>query len=70
MRDAVAVDGSAKRLELAHDALEQGRFAGAVRPDQGEQLASRHLALDVMHGGATVVAERQIAKADGRGLRS
>ena len=62
----VEIDAAAERLELAHDALEQRRFAGAVGPDDGEQLAARHLAGDVMHGGMPVIAEREIAKRDGR----
>ena len=61
----VEIDTAAERLELAHDALEQRRFAGAVRPDNGEQLAVLHLAGDVMHGGMPVVTEREIAKLDG-----
>ncbi len=36
----VAVDAAAKRLQLADDALEQGRLAGAVGADDGEQLAA------------------------------
>ena len=35
----VEIDTAAERLELAHDALEQRRFAGAVGSDDGEQLA-------------------------------
>ena len=55
-------------LSSPDDALEQGRLAGAVRPDQREQLAAVDLAGDVMHGGVAVVAERQIVEADGRRL--
>src|SRR6185312_8849081 len=62
----VAIDPAAERLELAHDALEQCRFAGAVGSDDSEQLALRHLAGDVMHGGMPVIAEREVAKFDGR----
>ena len=55
-----------ERLELADDAFEQCGLAGAVRADDGEQIAMRHLAIDVMHGGMPVIAEREIAEDDGR----
>ena len=64
--EAVELEAATERLELAHDALEQGRLAGAVRPDNGEKLAARHLAVDVMHGRMPVIAERQVAKGDRR----
>jgi hypothetical protein len=58
-----------QRLELPDNALEQGRLACAVRPDEREQIATVNLAGDVVHGRVAVVAERQIVKADGRRLR-
>ena len=64
--EAVAVEAAAERLELADDALEQGRLAGAVRADDGEQRAALDLAGDVMHGGMPVIAERQVVEDDGR----
>src|SRR4029079_11545334 len=56
-----------QRLDLAEDAFEQGRLAGAVRPDNGEQRSPPDFAGDVTHRRMAVVAERQVAKnEDGR----
>ena len=66
--EAEEVDRAVERLDLAHQAFEQRRLAGAVRTDKREQLALRHLARHVMHGGMAVIAEGQIAKLDGGGV--
>jgi hypothetical protein len=55
-------EGTRKRLELPDDAPEQSGFAGAIRPDQREQIATGNLAGDVMHSRVPVVAEGQIMK--------
>ncbi len=59
------VDRAVERLDLAHQAFEQRRFAGAVRADKREQLALRDFTRHVMHGGAAPIAEGQVAKVDG-----
>src|SRR5262249_13138426 len=48
--DALAVksDGTAVRREYAGDHVEQGRLAGAVRPDQGKNGALFHREADIV----------------------
>ena len=60
----IAPERGAKR---ARDALEQGRLAGAVRPDDGQQGAGFDGAVEVMHRGAPAIAERQIVEGQGIG---
>src|SRR3984957_9124997 len=43
-------DAAGVRREDAVDQVEQGRLAGAVRPDQAEDLALAHLEREVAHG--------------------
>ena len=59
---SAALDRAGQRLEHAGDALEQGRFAGAVRPDHRHQRAGGDRAVEMMHRRVAVVTERQIAK--------
>ncbi len=60
------LDAAVERLQLADDALEQRRFARAVRPDQRQHVALPDHPLDMVHGRMPVVAEREILKGDGR----
>ena len=53
----------ASGLRNADNTLEQGRFAGAVGSDHGDEGASLHCAVEVMDRGVALVAERKIAKA-------
>ena len=66
LSQTVELEASAERPKLADDAFEQGRLAGAVRADEGEERAGLDLAGDVMHGGMPVVAEGYIAECDSR----
>ena len=67
IRDLMRIDAGAgnfarQRLERADHALEQGRLAGAVRADHGDQRAVFDLAAEMMHGRMAVIAEREIAE--------
>src|SRR4029453_5362635 len=61
---AVERDAAAERPKLAGDALEQRRFTGAVRTDDGKERTRLNFAGDVMHGRMPVVAERRVVEGD------
>ena len=65
----VALDAAGERLEQPNDAFEEGRFARAVRADHGYERAARDLAVEMMHGGMPVIAERNVAKLQGAAHR-
>ena len=46
------VDGAGVRHLLPHDELDEGGFAGAVVPQQGDALPARHLQVNVLEQGA------------------
>ena len=60
------LDASAQRPKLAGDALEQGRLAGAVGADDGEQRPGLDVAGHVMNGRMPVVAERRVVEGNRR----
>ena len=57
-------DRARERRKGSGDALEQGRFAGAVRAANGQQRAALDLAVEMVHGRMPVIAKREIAEAD------
>ena len=59
----VAGGGVAEALEH----LDGGRLAGAVRAEQGEDLAARHVEVDAADGLDGAVGDAQAAHGDGRG---
>jgi hypothetical protein len=65
-RRADEIDGAAERREQPGEPLEQSRFAGAVRAADGEAFAGRDLAVEVMNGGAAIIAEGEIDQPDRR----
>src|SRR5688572_3639529 len=56
---AVEMDGAGVHRHEAHDHVEAGGLAGAVRPEQPDHLAARDLERDVLHHGARLVALAQ-----------
>ena len=68
--EAKALDRAAERRERAGDALGERRFAGPVRPDDGDEAARVNLEVEVMHRRVPVVAERQVAAGQRQAHRS
>ncbi len=66
-RDACLAAGGAQQ---AAQHAEDGRFAGAVRPQQAEDLAPAHREADVVHGGEGAEAADQVGDRDGIGAPS
>ena len=60
----VALPGG-RRKQSAQDA-DGGRFAGAVGPEESEDLALRDLERDVVHGDEIAEALHQVLDVDGR----
>ena len=56
------VDGSLARMEQAADRLEGRRLAGAVRPDQGDDLAPADLEADPLQGVDLAVVRVDVAE--------
>jgi hypothetical protein len=50
----------------ADNALEQGRLAGAIRADHGQQIARCHLAVEMMDRRVTVISQGEIAESQHR----
>ena len=63
-RGAVALDPPAERREQAGQSFQQGGFARAIGPADGERRARRDFALQMVDRGAAVIAQRQIDEAD------
>src|SRR5207247_4264364 len=63
---AVEVHVAAGRLELSGEQIEQRRFAGAVRADDADNLARRHVERHVVDGRQTAEALRHAAHAEKR----
>ena len=61
-RQTGKIDMTRQRLDRTDNALEQGRLAGTVRADDGQQRARRHLSAQVMHRRMTIITEGQIAE--------
>ena len=53
-RQAIDADAAGLRADDAHDGVEQGRFAGAVHPDEGTHGAAREGEGDVFDGAVPV----------------
>lgn len=60
------VDSSLHWPEFTDDSLEQGRFSGAIGPDDGEQRTGSHLSRQMVHGRMPVVAEGQVLESQDR----
>jgi lipopolysaccharide export system protein LptA len=52
---AVEEDAAAVRLHQAHDRIEAGRLAGAVRPEQADHLAAMHVERHVVKDRAPII---------------
>src|SRR5204863_9631552 len=57
---AVELDRPCRRRVEAADKIEHGRLAGAVRPDQGEDLAAPYLEADVVDGADPTEAHAEM----------
>ena len=53
-RVRVLPDGARRRLDLAREALDEGRFPGAVRPDARHARRERHLDGRLLDGDLVV----------------
>ena len=62
-REAPALEGdrAGQRLAETHDAAERGGLAGAVAPDQADQLALAHLERDAAQDAAALDVDDEIA---------
>jgi hypothetical protein len=59
-------DGAAISVSVALDDLDGRRLAGAVRPQQGDDLAGAHLERDTVDDGAAAIALRDVLDGDRR----
>jgi len=59
--------GAGRRPEQAHEGSDQGCFAGAVAPQEGERLSGIELQIDTVQHAGVGVAEVQVVDGDGRG---
>ena len=57
---------AASRAQQPGDGAQRRRLAGAVRPDQGDDLAAVHLEVEVLDGGDVAVADRQLVQREQR----
>src|SRR3954468_8851113 len=62
--DAVEVDRARVDRHKADDHVEAGRLAGAVRPEQPDHFAARHVERHVLHHGAGLVLLAQALRAE------
>src|SRR2546423_2820918 len=61
------LDGAGDGVDEAEDRLNQRALAGAVRPDERQRPARRHLAGDTGHHGAAAVGDSQGVEPAGPG---
>ena len=64
---AVDADLAVVRRQLAEHAIEQGRFAGTVRPDDAEDFAFLHLERHTVDRGDAAEALAQVGDFEHRG---